>query len=288
MTEKLLDELMRLAIDSGKKSVPEEGKETPLVGASIYKDGAILGTAYRGQFGAGNHAEYTLFEKVLQEADVSGATLFTTLEPCTARGKHTPCSEWIIRKGIKHVYIGMLDPNPKIYNHGCKKLMDAGIEVSYFSRELRAEIVADNSRFIAQYHANPELQGSATFNYMNNDGRFSIGNNDMLFETKWSKASDNSIHVYNDPSTIKSIAIADGSKEIHQIKDASIFDASSRARTPRTNEIVILENNNGYFAAIKIVGIQDKTRPNNNRDELDFEYRILANKSYDFTKGDLA
>ena len=186
------------------------------------------------------------------------------------------------------MYVGMLDPNPKIYNQGCKKLTEAGVEVSYFPRELRDEIAADNSSFIAQYYANPELQGSATFNYTNNNGRFTIGNNDMLFETQWSKASDSEIHVYNDPSTIKSVAIADGSREICQIKDASIFDASSRGRTPQTNEIVVLENANGYFAAIKIIGIQDKTRPGNNRDELAFEYRILVNKTCDFTKHDPA
>jgi pyrimidine deaminase RibD-like protein len=279
-----IDKLMRLAIDSGKKSISEQGKLSPKVGASIFKDGEILGTAFRGQKEPGNHAEFTLFEKILQGADVSGGILFTTLEPCTARGKHTPCSDWIIKKNIKHVFIGLLDPNPKIYNHGCKKLMAAGIEVSYFPRELREEIMADNEQFISQYHANPDLKGSATFNYSNNDGKYIIGNNEFIFETMWSKADDTSIHVYNDSSTVKSVAIGDGFQEISDIKDGSIYDASSRTRTPQTNEIIILENNNGFFAAVKILGIQDKTRPNNNRDELSFEYIILPDKTCDFTK----
>lgn len=282
--QETIDRLMRLAIDNGKKSVSEEGKLSPKVGASIFKDGQILGTAFRGQMEPGNHAEFTLFEKVLKGADVSDAILFTTLEPCTARGKHTPCSDWIINKKIKHVFIGLLDPNPKIYNHGCKKLMAAGIEVSYFPKELRKEIMLDNEQFISQYHANPDLRGTATFNYSNNNGIYIIGNNEFIFETKWSKASDKSIHVYNDSSTVKSVAVADGFHDISSIKDGSIYDASSRSRTPLTNEIIILENNNGYYAAIKVLGIQDKTRPGNNRDELSFEYVILPDKTSDFTK----
>jgi pyrimidine deaminase RibD-like protein len=282
--QETIDKLMRLAIDSGKKSISEEGKLSPKVGASIFKDGQILGTAFRGQIEPGNHAEFTLFEKILNGADVSDAILFTTLEPCTARGKHTPCSDWIIKKKIKHVFIGLLDPNPKIYNLGCKKLMAAGIEVSYFPKELRKEIMSDNEQFISQYHANPDLNGTASFNYSNNNGIYIIGNNEFIFETKWTKASDKSIHIYNDPPTIKSVAIADGFNEINTIKDGSIYDASSRTRTPQINEVIILENNNGFFAAIKITSIQDKTRPGNNRDELSFEYVILPDKTSDFTK----
>jgi pyrimidine deaminase RibD-like protein len=273
---------MRLAIECGKQSVGEQGKLTPKVGAVIVQDNKFLGSAFRGQKGEGDHAEYTLFQKILNGADVKGATLFTTLEPCTARGSHKPCSEWIIEKGIKHVYIGLLDPNPKIYNIGCKKLMAAGIEVSHFPRELRTEIAADNALFISQYNALPDLSGIASFNYTNNNGLFSIGNNDMLFETKWSKGSDKSIHIYNNPSSIKSVAIADGFTEIKNIKDGSIYDTSSRVRQVNLNEIVIIENSNGYFAALKVLDIKDKSRPNNDRDELKFEYIILPDKTSNF------
>ena len=98
------------------------------------------------------------------------------------------------------------------------------------------------------------------------------------------KASDTCIHVYNDPATIKTISIADGNKLINEIKDGTIYDSTSRTRTVNTNEIVILENNNGFFAAIKILDIKDKSRPNNDRDELYFEYKILDDKTADFTE----
>jgi len=274
-------EAMRLAIDNAKKSISEEGKLSPKVGASIIKDGKLLGVSFRGQMGAGDHAEYTLFEKILKGQDVSGATLFTTLEPCTDRKNHKTCSEWIIEKGIKHVVIGNLDPNPKIYNNGCKKLKAAGIEISYFPRDLRNEITNDNIKFIEQFNANPDLEGTAIFNYTNNNGLFMIGNNEMIFETKWSKADNTSIHAYNDPGTIKTISIADGNYHIKDIKDGSIYDVSSRARTINKNEILILENINGFFAAVKVIEVKDKTR-GDGIDELTFEYKILENKTSNF------
>lgn len=275
---------MRLAIECGKQSVSELGKLTPKVGAVLIKDGKFLGSAFRGQKGEGDHAEYTLFEKILNGIDVQGATLFTTLEPCTARGSHKPCCQWVIEKGIKHVYIGLLDPNPKIYNIGCKRLLAAGIEVSYFPRELRKEIAEDNLKFVSQYSANSDLSGLVSFNYTDNNGRFIIGNGEMLFETMWSKASDQSINVYNDPASIRTIAIAEGFKEINEIKDGTIYNTTSRSRAVGLNEIVILENNNGYFAAIKILDVKDKSRPNNDRDELRFEFIILPDKTCNFTK----
>lgn len=277
--------LMKEAIDSGKKSIAEEGKLTPKVGAVIIKDDKILGTAYRGQKGPGDHAEYTLLEKILDGVDVSGATLFTTLEPCTTRGKHTPCSDWIIKKNIKHVFIGLLDPNPKIYNNGCKKLRAAGIEVSYFPAELREEIIKDNNKFIEQYKANPELSGRASFDYTNNDGHFTIGNNEFIFETHWSKGSNTSINVYNykyGSAFIKTVAIADGLNNINEVKDGGVFDSSSSSRHPAKGQIVIIQNTNDFYAAIKILEIKDNRTENINK--LTFEYKILTNKSADFSK----
>ncbi len=283
MKQEQKDQIMRLVIDIGKKSISEDGKLSPKVGAVLFKDDKILGSAFRGQYGVGDHAEYTLLEKVLGGQDVTDAILFTTLEPCTYRNNHKPCSEWIIEKGIKHVFIGFLDPNPKIYNKGCKKLKSAGVEVSYFPKNLREEIMNDNKIFIGQFKANPELEGNACFNYSDNNGIYIIGNNDMIFETMWTKASDIMIHAYNDPITIKSIAIAEGNIEIDEIKDATVYDSSSRVRTIHRGKILVLENNNGYFAAIKILDIKDSTR-NDNRDELYIKYKILDDKTADFTK----
>ena len=49
--------------------------------------------------------------------------------------------------------------------------------------------------------------GEVVFNYSNHNGRYVIGRGPLEFETDWSKASNVSIHVYNDPSSINGIAL---------------------------------------------------------------------------------
>jgi len=105
----------------------------------------------------------------------------------------------------------------------------------------------------------------------------------LMFETDWSKASNTNIHLYNDPPSIKSVALAKDVDNIKLIKDARIYNSSSRVRTPNLNQITILQNINGFYAAIKIIDIKDDTRGSEN-DELTFEYVIQTNGTPDFTK----
>jgi pyrimidine deaminase RibD-like protein len=64
--------------------VGEKQSEISRVGVVIVKDGKILATGHRGESGDGNHGEYCALKK-LNEADVQGATVYTTLEPCSKR-----------------------------------------------------------------------------------------------------------------------------------------------------------------------------------------------------------
>lgn len=101
----------------------------PIVGAVIVRDGVVLGQGWHKKFG-GPHAEIEAFADAKRNgADVRGAEMYVTLEPCCHYGKTPPCAKAIIESGVAKVYIAMRDPNPKVDGGGMKMLTDAGIEV---------------------------------------------------------------------------------------------------------------------------------------------------------------
>ena len=101
-------------------------KPNPLVGAVIVKNNHIIGEGYHQEYGHA-HAEIQAFLNAKE--DVTGATMYVTLEPCSHEGKTGSCAKKIIEKGIKEVYIATLDPNPLVSGKGIQMLKDAGIQV---------------------------------------------------------------------------------------------------------------------------------------------------------------
>lgn len=99
----------------------------PMVGAVIVKDGQIIGQGYHENYG-GQHAERNALDHCT--ASPLGATLFVTLEPCCHYGKTPPCTEAIIKSGIRRVVVGVKDPNPLVSGKGIEKLRQEGIDVT--------------------------------------------------------------------------------------------------------------------------------------------------------------
>ncbi|MDP8257973.1 MAG: bifunctional diaminohydroxyphosphoribosylaminopyrimidine deaminase/5-amino-6-(5-phosphoribosylamino)uracil reductase RibD [Candidatus Aadella gelida] len=111
-------------------SLAEKAKErtypNPMVGAVIVRSGRIIGRGYHKQFG-GMHAEPAAIGS--SDIDCIGSDMYVTLEPCDHYGKTPPCTDKIIKSGIKRVFVAMKDPNPLNAGKGIKKLRRAGIEV---------------------------------------------------------------------------------------------------------------------------------------------------------------
>lgn len=141
----------------------------------------------------------------------------------------------------------------------------------------RKTLVSFNSGIFGQLKAYSTYlgleHGTIKFNYANNNGTYPIGHGDRTFTTKWSKASDTSIHAYNDASDIHSIAIAPNVSNLEQIPVLTL-DYSSRARTPKIGDAVVWQNTHGYYAVTKVISIKDDSR-GSDVDEIEIEYLIL-------------
>jgi len=116
---------MREAHDLAKST---EGKTTPdpMVGAVLVKDGQIISMGYHGEVKT-PHAETWAIQKV--GASAKGATLYVNLEPCCHHGNNPPCTDAIIKAGVKEVVASMQDPNPLVNGRGFRLLRRHGIKV---------------------------------------------------------------------------------------------------------------------------------------------------------------
>lgn len=146
--EDLLLTGIKKAIEVAAKCTPEDDRIHPKVGAVVIKGDEIVCTAYRGELSAGVHAEYTALVKKCKDKDLTGATLITTLEPCTSR-RHDkkPCALHVIEKGIKKVIIGMLDPNREIRGKGVLYLQARNVQVEFFPSDYQDEVRRLNQEF---------------------------------------------------------------------------------------------------------------------------------------------
>jgi pyrimidine deaminase RibD-like protein len=136
-----------MAVQLAKKSISEnDGDLHPYVGAVIVKDGKIVSTGYRGETGEGRHAEFCALKKLnddVNNVDLSGCTVYTTLEPCSKRKPpKTSCATRLIRAKAARVVSGMPDKDKDVY--GLSSLAEAGIHVGLFSNDLMQDLLALN------------------------------------------------------------------------------------------------------------------------------------------------
>ena len=113
---------LELAFHLAEKNLGQT-KLNPSVGTVIVKNGAVISsgvTSFKGR----PHSEFNALHNL---KNCSGASLYTTLEPCTHYGKTPPCTNIIAKKRIKNVFYAFEDPDTRTFRKAKKILIKQGI-----------------------------------------------------------------------------------------------------------------------------------------------------------------
>ena len=86
-------------------------KLNPSVGTVIVKNNTVISTGITSLNGR-PHSEYNALNKIKK---CEGASLYTTLEPCTHYGLTPPCVNIIIKKKIRNVFYSFNDPDIRTF-----------------------------------------------------------------------------------------------------------------------------------------------------------------------------
>src|SRR4029453_18617619 len=120
------EKLMRAALAEAKRALGRTSPN-PAVGAVLVIDNRIVAKGHhRGAGGA--HAEIDCLRDFGAPIPAH-ATLYVTLEPCSTAGRTKPCTDAIIKAGLKNVVIGATDLNPRHSGRGIIELRNAGVRV---------------------------------------------------------------------------------------------------------------------------------------------------------------
>ena len=119
---------MNMALAEAKKSL-FISNPNPRVGCVIVKNNQVIGFGHTQAAGS-DHAEINALKDAKAKGfDVSGSTVYVTLEPCCHHGRTPPCTDALINAKVTTVIAAMTDPNPLVAGQGLEKLLTAGIEV---------------------------------------------------------------------------------------------------------------------------------------------------------------
>ena len=103
-------------------------KINPSVGSVVVKNNTVISSGVTSINGR-PHSEFNALKKL---KNCAGASLYTTLEPCTHFGKTPPCVNIILKKKIKSVYYSFEDPDLRTFNKAKKILNLNGVKCKKF------------------------------------------------------------------------------------------------------------------------------------------------------------
>lgn len=277
-------EFARLAVDKAKLCPVDEasGNPMPRVGVVIAKDGMLIGWAAKGvggEYAIGEriqkfdvtpteHAEQALLAQ-LHSVDLTGSSVYVTLEPCTKRKTGRSCADLLVERRIAVVYVGNCDPNPDIGALAWRLFHQHGISVKDFPSDLRNEARRDNAAFFSKFRWSKRGSGKGAFDYQADGGQRVLGEAGKEFTTRWTNRGRGSIYALDYDNNV---CIAKNCTQFNQIDDPGRwFEDSHYTKPANEGEIVIFRNRHG-FALVQIIKVTPHADGANA--ELKFSYEL--------------
>jgi diaminohydroxyphosphoribosylaminopyrimidine deaminase/5-amino-6-(5-phosphoribosylamino)uracil reductase len=120
------EKFMRAALVEAEKALGLTSPN-PAVGAVLVIDNRVVAKGHHREAGA-RHAEIECLRNFGAPIPAH-ATLYVTLEPCSTAGRTAPCTDAIIKAGLKELVVGATDLNPRHSGRGIVALRKAGVWV---------------------------------------------------------------------------------------------------------------------------------------------------------------
>jgi hypothetical protein len=110
-----------------------------------------------------------------------------------------------------------------------------------------------------------------------------IGSGEKAFTLQWGERGMGTIYTMSDPQDLRSVALAPNVENLATLGDVTQYDNSSRTRTVKVGDAVIVENIYGYYAAARVLSVHTRETSKTGEHEVVFDYLIQPNRTSMFT-----
>lgn len=123
-----------LAIYQAQKAEGFTGSNPPVGCVIVDKNHCLVSLGHTQKEGEA-HAEIHAINHLEDKDLLKGATIYTTLEPCSHQGRTGSCAQVLLNTPVESVIIGKKDPNPLVNGKGIEILKQSQKKIEVFKNQ---------------------------------------------------------------------------------------------------------------------------------------------------------